>query len=86
MPKWAIAWTIACAIIGQVMGARLERGRLQQEQLLPGGNAAAAASTTTSSGHASAGSAPAARSCQADATWQHNEGSWRQSFLIPALG
>jgi hypothetical protein len=73
MPKWAIAWTIACAIIGQVMGARLERARLQQGRLPPAGEVAAAGPTIIGS-------------CQADMSRQHCEGSWRQSLLIPALG
>ncbi len=32
MPKWAIAYTVASAVLGQIMGARLERQRMQSEQ------------------------------------------------------
>ena len=38
MPKWAIAYTVGSAVLGQIMGARLERQRLQdgRDLLLPG--------------------------------------------------
>ena len=37
MPKWAIAYTVGSAVLGQIMGARLERQRMQSEPdlLLP---------------------------------------------------
>ena len=37
MPKWAIAYTVGSAVLGQIMGARLERQRLHEGQdlLLP---------------------------------------------------
>ncbi len=37
MPKWAIAYTVGSAVLGQIMGARLERQRMQSERdlLLP---------------------------------------------------
>ena len=37
MPKWAIAYTVGSAVLGQIMGARLERQRLQSgpDLLLP---------------------------------------------------
>jgi hypothetical protein len=88
MPKWAIAWTVTCAIVGQVMGARLERARLQRDQLtLAGGAPAAAERTIVSSSQGSTGSnSPlAARSCEADVLVQRHEGSWSQSLLIPAV-
>ena len=81
MPKWAIAWTVACAIVGQVLGARLERARLQQGQLTLAGGAPAAERATASS----EGSPPAARSCQAEVFSQRHEGSWDRSLLIPAV-
>ena len=34
MPKWAIAYTVGAAVLGQVMGARLERQRLQAGTVL----------------------------------------------------
>ncbi len=34
MPKWAIAYTVGAAVLGQVMGARLERQRLQDGKAL----------------------------------------------------
>ena len=81
MPKWAIAWTVACAIVGQVLGARLERARLQQGQLTLAGGAPAAERATAGG----EGSPLAARSCQADAFRQRYEGSWDRSLLIPAV-
>ena len=37
MPKWAIAYTVGSAVLGQIMGARLERQRLQdgRDLMLP---------------------------------------------------
>ena len=34
MPKWAIAYTVGLAVLGQIMGARLERQRLQGDRPL----------------------------------------------------
>lgn len=34
MPKWAIAFTVGSAVLGQLMGARLERQRMLDYQLL----------------------------------------------------
>ena len=86
MPKWAIAWTVACAIVGQVLGAKLERARLQQEQLALTGSAPAAEHViTVSSSGAGSGSPVAPCSCQADVLRERHEGSWDRSLLIPAL-
>jgi hypothetical protein len=81
MPKWAIAWTVACAIVGQVIGARLERARLQQGQLTLA-DSAPAAEHATAKGE---GTPLAARSCRADVSRQRHEGSWDRSLLIPAV-
>jgi hypothetical protein len=81
MPKWAIAWTVACAIVGQVLGARLERARLQQGQLTLAAGVPAAERATASS----QGSPLAARNCQADVNRQRHEGSWDRSLLIPSV-
>jgi hypothetical protein len=86
MPKWAIAWTVACAIVGQVLGARLERARLQQGQLtLAGSPPTTERANASSKGGLGSSSPLAARSCQADVLRERHEGSWDRSFLIPAL-
>lgn len=101
MPKWAIAWTVACAVIGQVMGARMERMRLS------GGPAPAAAAPATavqvpvadavqfpgagsvsfSSGAFSVatGGGPAAAAATCGQAASVAGGAWRQSVLVPAL-
>lgn len=91
MPKWAIAWTIACAVIGQVLGSRLERARMQQLVLPAAGVSGSAAAL--GSGHSSGARgrnsstavvAPGA-ACGQAAMPKLNEGGWRQSFLVPAV-
>lgn len=51
MPKWAIAFTIGSAVLGQIMGARLERDRMAAAQL-----SAAALRGSSSDGSSSSGS------------------------------
>lgn len=91
MPKWAMAWTIACAVIGQVIGSRLERARLQQQRQqkqLPAAPSlfpAAAAKGRVAGG--SSGAATTAASCgqSAAALQLRAESVWRQSFFVPAV-
>lgn len=63
MPKWAIAFTVGSAILGQIMGARLERDRMAAAQLTASASAPAPASVRNT------GSNGAALDADGGSTW-----------------
>ena len=61
MPKWAIAFTVGSAVLGQIMGARLERDRMAAAQLTASASASALVHST--------GSKRAAHAAVSGSTW-----------------
>lgn len=84
MPKWAIAFTIAAAVIGQVMGARYERtrlaGSLSSHPLLPLPHGRESRADERTTGHRFGAGA-----CGTAAAAQAREGAWRQTYMVPRI-
>ena len=83
MPKWAIAFTIGSAVLGQIMGARLEKQRMAAAQL----SVSALSSSSSSSSSRSSNAKRAVSVGEGGSAGRGAESSWcREPAFALGLG